>query len=71
MNSHGRVHLIPLPCCRVCGMDSGLRMTDGTLYSIVCEGCGYRTRKHPTRGAATREWMESPAGCTPRKLPTF
>ena len=25
-------------------------------YYIVCQVCGFRTKKHPTRAAATRDW---------------
>ncbi|MBQ9733948.1 MAG: hypothetical protein IJV74_06915 [Clostridia bacterium] len=59
MNYRGQKKCKPLPPCRVCDLDGGLRMVTDTVpeqYYIVCQVCGFRTKKHPTRAAATRDW---------------
>lgn len=59
MTRGDRFHRDPLPPCKCCGMCSGLRMmtdTEPQEFFVICEVCSYKTRKHPTQNAATREW---------------
>lgn len=58
MNKYGKNHCRELPPCRVCGLDGGLRMMteNPEQYFIVCQVCGFRTKKFTTRAGATRSW---------------
>jgi len=59
MNSHGRYRHVPLGLYRVCGMDSGIRKITTTVpeeHFVVCEVCGFKTKRHKSMAHATREW---------------
>lgn len=59
MGYHNQSRCKVLPVCRKCGMDAGVRMVTDEAYEkyfIVCQSCGYQTRRYSSRGAATAEW---------------
>lgn len=59
MNGRGRNYFSNLQVCKACGMDAGIRMVTDTVpeeFYVVCQICGYKTRKHSTQSAATNEW---------------
>ena len=59
MNYHGKHKLVPLGLCRVCGMDAGIRKITTTVpeeHFVVCEVCGFKTKRHKSMPHATRKW---------------
>lgn len=59
MNFRGKYYRKPLQECRVCGMDSGLRMVAEAgpeRFFVVCQLCGHKTKPHTTQSAASKEW---------------
>ena len=59
MNYRGKYNRAPLNTCRVCGMDAGERMVTLKVpeeFFVQCMVCGYKTKRHKTQSAATKEW---------------
>lgn len=58
MGTSAKYKLKELSPCKKCGTYSGKRMMtkDGTQFVVICEFCGYKTGKHPTKSTATKEW---------------
>lgn len=59
MNARGKYYPRPLKHCRVCGMDAGIRKVTVSVpeqHLVVCEVCGFKTKRHKSQAHATREW---------------
>lgn len=65
MNYRGLNKREPLPTCPVCGMDAGERMVTLKVpeeFFVQCFVCGFKTKRHKSQSAATKEWNERSRG---------
>ena len=59
MNSYGKTRYTPLNVCRICGMDTGVRVIvngNPEEFYIKCQICGIETKRCKSMNAATRLW---------------
>lgn len=60
MNKKDKKWYAPLKHCCACGMDAGARRVVVSKvpeeYFVECQICGFKTKRHTTLNAATREW---------------